>query len=313
MGGGGGGGSGGPFKSAPSKDIADKLLNSSREGLDAEFGAELSDFLSGLLGEFNTRDAPLARRRLSDILKQLGKDIEGTISPLFGGSVAKSTHVEGLSDVDTLLRLDSTELADRTPQQALDAIASALRERLAGKANVSKGTLAATIRYSDGMEIQLLPALSTPDGLRIPAWRGDRWSDINPESFASALAKANRRVSSRLIPTLKLAKAINATLPETQQLSGYHIESLGIEAFRGYSGETTTSKMLVHFFERARDLVLRPIKDRTGQSVHVDDHLGAPDSVPRLQTRHLLDRIYRRMQAANAHGSIQQWRLLFDL
>jgi hypothetical protein len=114
-----------------------------------------------------------------------------------------------------------------------------------------------------------------------------------------------------LVPTIKLAKAINGTLPEAQRLSGYHMESLGIEAFRGYQGDTTTSAMLPVFFERARELVLSPIRDRTGQSVHVDDYLGPANSPARVAVSHIMDRIARRMRNATAAGSTAQWRSMF--
>jgi len=107
------------------------------------------------------------------------------------------------------------------------------------------------------MTIQLLPAIRDEQGrLRVPSSRRDGWSNINPTAFSDALTRHNRQCSNRLVPTIKLAKAINGTLPEAQRLSGYHMESLGIEAFRGYQGDTTTSAMLPVFFERARELVL---------------------------------------------------------
>ena len=101
------------------------------------------------------------------------------------------------------------------------------------------------------------------------------------------------------------------TLPESQRLSGYHMESLGIEAFRGYDGEKTTTAMLPVFFERARDLVLSPIRDRTGQSFHVDEHLGPENSAERVAISHVMGRIARRMRNATAAGSTAQWEAMF--
>jgi hypothetical protein len=112
---------------------------------------------------------------------------------------------------------------------------------------------------------------------------------------------------------IKLAKAINGQLPEAQQLSGYHMESLGIAAFRNYQGERTATAMLPLYFERARELVLSPIRDSTGQSVHVDDYLGAEGSAARQTASHIFGRIARRMQNATAAGSTAQWQALFGL
>jgi hypothetical protein len=91
------------------------------------------------------------------------------------------------------------------------------------------------------------------------------------------------------------------------------MESLGIAAFRNYAGNKTTAAMLPTFFERARELVLSPIKDSTGQSVHVDGYLGPANSEARQAASHVLGRFARRMRNATAAGSTAQWQALFGL
>jgi hypothetical protein len=168
------------------------------------------------------------------------------------------------------------------------------------------------VEYGDGMQIQLLPAIKTEIGLKIPSSRRDDWSKIEPRGFQSALSKANEICGGKLVPTIKLAKAVLGTLPEQQRLSGYHIESLAIAAFRGYAGPTTTASMLPEFFDKARELVLSPIRDRTGQSVHVDEYLGDAGSAARNNASHLLNRLAKRMKNATAAGSRAQWEALFE-
>ena len=147
--------------------------------------------------------------------------------------------------------------------------------------------MAVTIDYPDGMVIQLLPAVKTDDGrVQVPSSRRDGWSKINPVAFQEALTRRNRECADKLVPTIKLAKAVVGQLPEAQRLSGYHMESLAIAAFRNYAGDKTTAAMLPAFFERARELVLSPIKDSTGQSVHVDDYLGPANSEARQAASH---------------------------
>ena len=116
----------------------------------------------------------------------------------------------------------------------------------------------------------------------------------------------------KLVPTIKLAKAVLGTLPEKQRLSGYHVESLAIAAFRNYDGPKTVAAMLPTFFEKARDLVRSPIRDSTGQSVHVDAYLGSADSPSRLAASHVLSRIAKRMHNASANMSHDQWSALFE-
>src|SRR5262249_33745446 len=157
------------------------------------------------------------------------------------------------------------------PQAALKELTAALSNKLKGQVKISIGRLAATLRYDDGMELQLLPSIRTENGLKIPSSRdADRWSHIDPQRFQEALTKRNNACDRKLVPTIKLAKAIIGQLPAAQQLSGYHIESLAIDAFRGYDGPKTASAMLPHFFEKAKERVLTPMTDSTGQSVHVD-------------------------------------------
>jgi hypothetical protein len=69
--------------------------------------------------------------------------------------------------------------------------------------------------------------------------------------------------------------------------------------------------MLPVFFERAKDFVLSPITDRSGQSIHVDEYLGPANSEERQVASLLLGRIGRRMKNASASASITQWQALF--
>ena len=127
------------------------------------------------------------------------------------------------------------------------------------------------------------------------------------------MTRRNKECDGKLVPMIKLAKAINGQLPDAQRLSGYHLESLAIAAFRGYDGEKTTAAMLPAFFERARALVISPIVDSTGQSVHVDEYLGPTNSEARQAAGHLLGRLARRMRNATAAASMEQWQAMFEI
>ena len=154
--------------------------------------------------------------------------------------------------------------------------------------------------------------MRTEGGVKIPSARQDnRWSEIDPKAFQAALTKRNQQCGQQLVPTIKLAKAIIGQLPEAQQLSGYHIESLAIDAFRGYTGTKTVAAMVPFFFEKARERVLRPITDKTGQSVHVDAYLGAADSAARVSASHLLGRLSKRISNATAANSLTDFKSLF--
>ena len=308
---GGAGGGGGP--TIGSEDMKRQIRKTEAQVAAQGFETQLAEKLQDFLKEYNSRDTQLAHDRLGEILNQLGKDLEGSFETLFGGSVAKHTYVDGLSDVDSLLIVNKNELANSSPQDVLKYVSGVLTEFLKSEAKISAGDLAVTVEYSDGMQIQLLPALKTATGIKIPALKTKDWSEIvRPKRFSETLTKRNIECGNKLIPTIKLAKVINDKLPEQQQLTGYHIESMAIEAFSGYAGTNTTSSMLPHFFEKAATLVLSPLKDKTGQSRRVDDYLGSANSPERHRVGHLLNRICRRMRNATASGSLEQWEALFD-
>ena len=214
-----------------------------------------------------------------------------------------------LSDIDSLVLINETGLEGASPQVVLGRMEKIIKQRLGNQAAVEHGRMAVTIDHGDGMVIQLLPAIKTKDGhVRVPFSRRDGWSTINPVAFQEALMRRNQQCGGKLVPTIKLAKAVNGQLPEAQRLSGYHMESLGIAAFRKYAGDKTTAAMLPAFFERARELVLSPIRDSTGQSVHVDGYLGPANSDARVAASHLLGRLARRMRNATAAGSTAELR-----
>lgn len=307
------GGGGGSFGSGYNpRDIAKEVRDVEQSLQTDAFKTELGDMLAELLGDFNDRDNKLVRQRLDEILKKLGNVAEGELDLVFGGSVAKNTYIEGMSDIDCLLILNGSGLDKKKPQDVLSDVAKELAQKLQGKATAEPGTLAVTVTFDDGMEIQLVPAVRTKDGMRIPSSRVEgKWSDINPEKFREGLTKYNQKCGDKLVPTIKLAKAIIAQLPEAQQLSGYHIESLAIDAFKNYTGSKTSGAMLPHFFEQAKERVKQPMTDSTGQSVHVDGYMGAAGSAARENASHLLERIWKRMANASAAGSLPQWRDLF--
>lgn len=309
-----GGGGGGPFVNHSPDKLRELVQRAEDKTTVAAFETELAKTLGQLLGGYNARDVDLVRERLEDLKSILQNSIDGSFDQLFGGSVAKHTYVDGLSDIDSLVFINDSAFEGMPPARVLGQMVKIIQSDLDGDAKVTHGRMAVTVDYGDGMIIQLLPALKSDDGkFHVPSSRTTSWSKINPVAFQEALTRRNSECNGKLVPTIKLAKAIVGQLPENQRLSGYHMESLGIEAFRGYTGEMTAAAMLPAYFERARELVLSPIRDRTGQSVHVDGYLGDANSEPRQVASHILGRLARRMRNATAAGSTAQWQALFGL
>jgi len=301
----GGSGGGGTFYSQSPETLQQQIRQAELTEAEKLFTPRLAEHLSGILAETH-RDAEKTTERLASVKSALSDTLEEAFDLRFGGSVAKHTYVDGLSDVDTLVVIRSPEDMPK-PSDILEQVAGRLGRELGKEIEVSKGRMAVTLTYPDGDELQLVPAVRNHTGLHVPEWQSDTWSHIKPDGFKNELTKVNEKCMGKLIPTIKLAKAINATLPEAQRLSGYHVESLAIDAFKRYPGPKVLEKMLPQFFKAASEAVLAPIKDSTGQSVHVDEYLGPANGKPRQAMALMLGRIARRMENATAAQSMMQW------
>lgn len=268
---------------------------------------EIDRCLNDLLGAFNSRDYVRTSKYLREIESALSEEIDGMETLLFGGSVAKHTYVDGLSDIDSLVIIDREEIEPARPSEVLADFAGAIREQLAGKAvkSVTAGTLVVTVEYEDGTILQLLPAARYRSGFFIPDATGSKWRAIKPGEFGQALTRANQRLTNSLIPTIKLAKSAMSNLPEDIRPTGYHVEALALKVFADYKGEHLPRVMLPHLFRQAADAVLRPLPDVTGQSRQIDADLGASGSERRKRLAAACERIATRLEEAR---SSQQWR-----
>ena len=304
----GGSGGGGYFRGDIDSTLK-QVQEAKEKSKNEEYEARSNTYLSGLLSQFNDRDVDAINRHLDEIRKALEKDIDGTIDLRFGGSVAKHTYVDGLSDVDSLVMLDNCELAGSSPELAKDYLADRLIERFP-QSEVSEGRLAVTVKFQDA-EIQLLPAVSCRNEVKIPDASGMEWSQVDPRAFTRVLSDRNDQTGKKLVPVVKLAKALIANLPEQQQISGYHAESLAVDVFAGYKGPFTSKAMLQHFFVEGAKRVMSPILDQTGQSVHVDEYMGGQGSLERKIVSDAFNRAARKMERADSAGRVEDWQSIF--
>ena len=120
MGGGGGGGS--TFRHRSPEELRGAVRKAEDDSSVKQFEVELAGTLSDLLGAYNSRDAQAVQERLSDIRAALQDEIEGTFDSLFGGSVAKHTYVDGLSDIDSLIEEARRAGANSLITTAKDAV-----------------------------------------------------------------------------------------------------------------------------------------------------------------------------------------------
>lgn len=307
------GGTGSRYYGRTSRQKLAALVNEANADVStSDYNAAANDILHNALGDYNNRDVAAIRAHIETIQNALEKDIESSLDLVFGGSISKNTHVNGLSDADLLVKISSTSLEGKSPSEVLEYFAGQLRERLPNT-KVEVGTLAVTIKYSDGHTIQVLPAISTATGLRIATAEGRSWSNvIRPDAFAKKLTDVNQNCGGKVVPVIKLFKAvINKEMPANAKLSGYHVESLAIEAFDKYDGRRTYKDMLFHLCRAASERVKSPITDTTGQSLHVDEDLGAANSNARRLASASLERLSQRMDSADKKQDTTFWMGIF--
>ena len=287
------------------RDEAKQRLEKSRND------AEINTFLQQQLVNINNRDADKVTQYLEHIEGALQDQTEAIDRLLFGGSVAKHTYVDGLSDIDSLVILKDPTAKDRSPAEIRNEFMEALRGKLpqGDVAGMRVGNMAVTIEYRDGTEIQLLPAVQSGGEIHISSPDGRSWIQIHPQEFARTLTEANQNQGGTVVPVIKLAKAILFAKLGDKSPSGYHVECLAVSAFKEYTGSRTPKAMLTHFFDYAASDVLKPIRDVTGQSRHVDGDLGGPGSPDRSEMSHALEQIAWTM----AHGrEVSEWRRLME-
>lgn len=301
-------GSGSGYFNHDPKDSMRDLKDSQQRAKNDQYETQCNALLGTYLSNFNDRDNEAISKHLAEIKRALDNELEGTIDLKFGGSISKHTFVNGLSDVDSLIMLDNCELSDQPPSSAKEYLLNRLKERFPNT-EITAGKLAVTVKFLDS-EIQLLPAVSCRDHVKIADVTGTQWAIIKPKEFAKVLNQVNQEKAGKVVPVIKLVKAIIGNLPEPHRISGYHAESLAVALFRDCTVELKTKAMLKHYFSEGAVRVLQPIKDHTGQSVHVDDSLGGENSLERRIISDAFSRIARRINNADAAGRLEDWRNL---
>jgi hypothetical protein len=306
-----GGSGGGYFEHRSPKSIQDDLRREEQTTDTQVFETKVSTEIASLLADYNDRDAVAVSAAIDTLRKALEAEIEDiSINPVFGGSVRKHTYVNGISDIDSLFVLKDEGLAQETPEVVLDHFESALRARLPNR-KIQRDNIALGVTIND-LKIEVLPAVRKGDKLAISSTTGQQWSKITPEAFFKKLSEVNSRQGSKVVPCIKMVKGVIDGFPDAQKLRGYHVESLAIEAFKSYQGPQNTKAMIEHFFTFASDRVLQPIRDKSGQSLHVDGYAGPRNSETRRLMSQSLDRVARRIKNANASQSVDHWVRILD-
>lgn len=302
------GGSGGGRSYDGNSEDLDRTREEVRSELQRQqLAADINQFLAEELIDYNERDTRETRDRLDRIEDALRDEAYDVQDLGFGGSVAKHTYIDGLSDVDVLVYLGASH--DGTPGEVIAGFAAALRDTLPTSTTVTTGHMAVTVTYRDGTEIQLLPATERGEHTVIPSPDGNDWLSVRPRKFTEKLTQMNQRNGGGVVPVIKLAKSLVDKLPEAQRPSGYHMEALAVDAFKAYDGPRDRATMLHHLLGHAAQAVLGASADITGQSLHIDDHLGPAGSAAR---QGLAGALKRTAVALTSATTVEDYRRAFE-
>jgi hypothetical protein len=266
-------------------------------------------FLGERAAALDRRELEPVRARLRRIRDAVRPDDDRTwIELLLGGWIGKPAHLAGLTDTDAVVVLGAPAVGDIEPASLPKELAARLgAARLDPAASIATDRLAVTVAYPDYTRLRLLPAVGRDDDVRMADATGDGWFGIGPRFFATELLAADARADHRLIPMIRLTELVLAGYPQDRQLDGYHVETLAIAVYRGYSGPWSYDVMLRHFFMAAASAVLRPLVNSSGESLHIDDALGPSDSERRRGAADLLAATAR--QVSDARG-LEAWERL---
>ncbi len=270
--------------------------------------ADINRCLRELLREYNEQEREAINRHLDVLRDSLELKDDDVIRFVLGGSQSKHTAVNGLSDVDALAIINDSSLSGQSPEAIIRQMAERIRQRLP-QTSVSTGNLAVTIKYSDGIEIQILPAIRTKSGVRIADPGTNQWSNVvHPERFAQKLTQVNQANGGRVIPTVKLMKGLanQEIRSDRDQIAGYHMESLAIEAFRNYQGTKDLNSMVRRFADFSSRAVLQPIVDPAGQSRYVDGYLGPANSPQRQRAAKAFQGMLNKFDACKTESELKK-------
>ena len=126
--------------------------------------------------------------------------------------------------------------------------------------------------------------------------------------FAEKLVEVNNANGGRVVPVIKLAKAMADCYISrpSRKISGYHIESLAIDTFDGYDGQKDPKSMLIRFLTYSKGAVMDPVVDSTGQTRYVDEYLSTANSGQRKRTSAYFENLCGQVRNCNTQAKFNE-------
>ena len=253
-----------------------ELLNDSEHDTDSRHSAtEIEGFLTEKLKDINRHDYKAIDSHRKSIQDALSQEFE--IERInFGGSHARSTDVRHLSDIDLLASFRNESALPSSSSEAIALLAQRLRERFP-RSSIETGNMAVTVRFTDGIEVQVLPAYRDSNTYSIPDANSSGWQTSNPTAFSKKLSQINAKCNRQVVPAVKLIKSL--LKGNDINLKSYHIENLAAKAFEYFNGPYSQRNLVRHFLNSGKILVQQHIADPAGQSHDVSNYLSRQDRI----------------------------------
>lgn len=287
-------------------DLEHSLERTHQQAAEAEVAAAFTDALA----QINQIDTEALNRHKEEVFQALKSAFEEADGLRGGGSYSQHTYVNGISDIDMLFVLDAFSSSKIPNKENSKAVIADMERRLRQRFLTSKiksGRMAVTIKFSDGLELQVLPAFRYHAGYRVPNYRGTGWTVARPHLFTQLLQQRNAEMGGKLLPCIKLAKQICEN--QGLEVKSYHLSNIAVKAFEHYTGAKSYEDMLRHFFNKAKELTATRMRDITGQGAYVDNYLTSKSQRTALAQQ--LDTVEQKI--ARAEGNASEWQKLLQL
>ena len=272
--------------------------------------AEVTAMFRDVLAQINQIDTEALNRHKEEIFQALKSAFEEAYGLRGGGSYSQHTYVNGISYVDMLFVLDAFSSSSIPNKNDSKAVLADMEKRLRQRfptTETKTGRMAVTLKFSDGLELQVLPAFRYRSGYRVPDYRGTGWVAARPHVFTKLLQRRNAEVGGQLLPCIKLAKQICEN--QGVEVKSYHLSNMAVKAFEHYTGPRSHEEMLRHFFSKAKELTASRMRDITGQGAYVDNYLTS--QAQRIVLARQLSAIEQKI--ARAEGDASKWQQLLKL
>lgn len=178
----------------------------------------LAEWFCGFCSNLTVKDGGTISTRYRNITKRLNTDFwdssSDTSHSLYAGSYGRNTATQGLSDLDMIFQLPSSEY--RKYNSYLGNGQSALLQAV--KKSIEKTYATTSIRgdgqvilvpFNDGITFEVVPAfINDNDSYTFPdANAGGRWRVTNPKPEISAMRLRNTVTNNNLVRLCRMARA----------------------------------------------------------------------------------------------------------